>query len=112
MRTAEITGINLAVGYAIMRGYFVALEAEYAVWIAEFQQCIKASIFVREFLVKLFDGKLCCFHVIFSTFNLYLNYNVNNPCCQGIYYKDFIKKSVLSGDNYLYERGKNYPLPL
>jgi hypothetical protein len=104
MRTAEIAGINLAVGYSIMHRYLVALGAEYAVWVTQFQQGIKTGVFVREVLVKLFNGKLCGFHVLFSTFNLYLNYSMNSPCCQGIEYKDFIKKSVLLRDNYLYER--------
>jgi hypothetical protein len=63
MASAKLAGIYFTIGYSVMCSYPIALLAEYALRITEFQEYIKALIIGRKLLVKFFDCKLCSSHI-------------------------------------------------
>lgn len=62
VRPAELTGIDLTVGYPVMSGDFLALLAVNTIRIATLEYTLKASIISRILLVKVFECVFRCFH--------------------------------------------------
>jgi len=92
MRTAELTGVDLAGGYPVVGGDFLTLVAVDSFGKAGFFEEVKASVFIRKLLLKISDS--VGFHVLFSNLTVCLHYSIKHPCCQGIIAKVNANSSV------------------
>lgn len=79
LRTAELTGVDFAIGDSVMGSDLLALLAVDTFRPASFFQKVKTSIIGRELFLEIFDS--VSLHFLSP---LHYQYSIKSPCCQGI----------------------------
>ena len=77
VRTAELTGVDLATSDAVVSGNLLAFLAINTLWKAGFFKELKTSIFIGKLLLKIFDS--VSFHCHSPNLALYLHYSTKTP---------------------------------